>query len=136
MNKKLIIGIISILLICLVSVLVLNITNNYDNGVKWKNYNEGISELKTVDKPLFLYFTEQGCKHCQDFKNAASTNETLINKINEYIPVMVELEKDPELCKKYNITGYPTFIILDSDEKEVNRITGFSDIPEFINGLK
>jgi thioredoxin-related protein len=147
MNKKLIIGIFGVLLICIALVLVFNgvnnndtnndsvINNNTDNGVKWKNYTEGISEIKNSNKSLFLFFTAQGCKPCKDFKNDASTNQNLINKVNEYIPVMVELEKDPELIKKYNINLFPTFIILDSNEKEISRFSGYGTAEQFIKDL-
>ena len=36
----------------------------------------------------------------------------------------VDIEQNPELCKKHNITAVPTLVLVDSDGNELCRIVG------------
>lgn len=42
----------------------------------------------------------------------------------KFITVLVQLKKSDELAKRYKISKLPTFLLLDSDGKEMNRRTG------------
>ena len=48
----------------------------------------------------------------------------------------MEKGEDPEVAKKYNIKAYPTFLILDADGNEINRVVGRGDAVGFIARVK
>jgi thioredoxin-like negative regulator of GroEL len=73
---------------------------------------EGLSNQKE-----FVLVHMNGCGHCKtlmpEWKSAAKSNNTGISMR------AVEMNEDdgPELCKKHNITGFPTMILLENGKK-------------------
>jgi thioredoxin-related protein len=63
-------------------------------------------------KELLLLHME-GCPHCvklmPEWKKFISMNNTSI------IPKAVEKDEDSSLVKKYNVTGFPTILLLDKN---------------------
>jgi len=80
------------------------------NGTK--QITEGLSNDKE-----FVLVHMTGCGHCKtlmpEWKSASNENNTGINMR------AVEMNEDdgPELCKKHNITGFPTMILLENGKK-------------------
>ena len=74
----------------------------------------GASEL------LLLHMT--GCPHCvkliPEWQSFISKNNTGIKTRS------VERSEDPALVKKYNVTGFPTILLLDSQGKKVKTYKG------------
>lgn len=56
----------------------------------------------------------------------------------KFISVKFDMEKGEgkELAKKYNVTAYPTFLILDAKGQEINRVVGKSNAEEFVVKVK
>lgn len=51
----------------------------------------------------------------------------------------IDIEEEEELCDKYSIKSIPTMILLDNEENELNRWSGFTktiDINNYIKGIK
>jgi len=80
-----------------------------------KQLNEGLSNDKE-----FVLVHMNGCGHCKtlmpEWKSAAKANNTGISMR------AVEMNEGdgPELCKKHNITGFPTMILLENGKKIAN----------------
>lgn len=55
-----------------------------------------------------------------------------------FVSLKVDMEKGegPELSKKYEVQAYPTFLILDSEGKEINRLVGSNTPDEFIKSVQ
>ena len=74
-----------------------------------------------------LYFYSSNCSQC---KEPTESLKTLDNKFNvRYI----DGNKNPEICKKYNIEFYPTVIVLDNKN---NKLEYFSGAKKIINYVK
>ena len=71
-----------------------------------------------ANKKVFVFFSMDGCKHCQDMQNA--WNETMssnpmfkdhMTQLKTPKDVPSELE---QILKEYKITSYPTLLLLDN----------------------
>ena len=99
-------------------------------GVK-KN-KEGLSNNKE-----FVLVHMNGCGHCKTLMPEweAATKE---NKSDVKMRAVEMSEKDgPELCKKHDINGFPTMIVLESGNKikDYNGERNKNSILEFLNSL-
>jgi thiol-disulfide isomerase/thioredoxin len=82
----------------------------------WKNYavKEGFGYPKTADKTLTctMYYTEW-CPHCKSAKPEWAKLKEMFNgktvKNTKILIVSIDCEKYPEIAKKQNVTGFPTF---------------------------
>lgn len=57
---------------------------------------------------------------------------------NNFINAKFDMEKGEGLsiAKKYSVSSYPTFLILNKRGEEVGKLVGSSDGPEFINRIQ
>jgi thioredoxin-like negative regulator of GroEL len=72
----------------------------------------------------FVLVHMNGCGHCEklmpEWDDAASENKTDI----KMRAVEMSEGDGPKLCKKHNITGFPTIILLDSKGKKLDDYNG------------
>lgn len=76
----------------------------------------------SVEAAELLIFTAPWCGPCQALKKDLSDDPSIVAG---YEWGYVDLDKEKELAKVYDITTVPTFLILD-DNKVVRRLVGYS----------
>jgi len=85
-----------------------------------------IAEAKRSEKPIFIYFHSKYCKVCKKLDETTFKDPRIINILsNSYISLLVDLsdktnEETTAIKEKYNIFGYPSFLIIDSDGKPLS----------------
>lgn len=89
--------------------------NNFDENTK--------SGLKLVE------FFAPWCGYCQ--KQRPILEE--LNKNNIWIGA-VDADKNPDLAKKYGITGFPTFLLFKGG-KVIATLAGYHEKSELLSGL-
>ena len=86
-----------------------------------------------VEAAELLIFTASWCGPCQALKkDLAADPETLAGREWGY----VDFDNEKELAKSYDVTGVPTFLILE-DNKVVRRLVGYSGLEKlkkWLNG--
>ena len=89
-----------------------------------KNFEENTkSGLKLVE------FFAKWCGYCQ--KQRPILEELSNNNI--WIGT-VDIDENPELTKKYNISGFPTFVLF-KDGKVISTLPGYHDKSQLLSGI-
>lgn len=105
-------------------------------GVQWADatYEEIVKRAKSENKHVFIDFYATWCGPCKKLDEVTYKDEKVIGFLNAMIPARWDAEKDEglELAKRYNITAYPTLILLGPDGKEIDRYLGFVEPDGFI----
>ena len=101
--------------------------------VKWKRWTPAIFEQAKKDNRLVLVdFSAEWCRFCKKMDKTTWRDPQVLAIIKDnFIPVKVEDEVDPELAEKYRDYGRPAMIVLDADGKEIFRKTGYQT-PQFM----
>lgn len=114
-----------------------NDVRNGDTGAE----NAAVSNQESVvlhqmvsnGKPSIVDFTASWCGPCQRMKpifyNLADDFK------DEYNFISIDIDENPELANKYQVQAVPTFVFLDADGNEGNRITGMISKEEFRDEL-
>ncbi len=100
--------------------------------VKAKNNKKG-------PKIIFMDCYTTWCGPCKYMSEKIFPQEHVGKFFNEnFLCIKVDMEKGEgvELAKKYEIKAYPTFLILDADGNEINRIVGIADAGSFVERTK
>tara|TARA_Y100001958_G_C21243007_1_gene571592 strand:- start:3773 stop:4222 length:450 start_codon:yes stop_codon:yes gene_type:complete len=117
-NKKkkftLIYLLVGIVIICYAYQVLMNNKNNRGNGY-------GVIEGLTNKKSL-VYFHMNGCGHCKRFMPEWDAFEK-----SYHGPISVrkvESDEDKALVSSLNISGYPTVLLLDGQNKKLDEFNG------------
>ncbi|MFD0993804.1 TlpA family protein disulfide reductase [Tenacibaculum geojense] len=117
-----------------------------------------LSTINEADKYL-LVFWSTGCPHCVDeipllhkemqaYKNVSVISFGIENEVTEWQEFVKNLPNfhnavgthpdykfDNETVKKYNLTGTPSYFILDKDKKIIALPNGLEDVKAYLNEL-
>lgn len=139
MKISLKIGVIAAFLIVVIAggVIALNIsdsgnqtTNTSSNSspeLKWRtNFDSAISEAQNTNKQIFVVFSASWCPACQQLESETLVDEKVIPKLSQdYVPVKIDVDTNPELSSKYGVYSIPTLIIMNSNGDEIKRMEGY-----------
>lgn len=109
--------------------------------------DKAITQAKTENKAVLVEFTgSDWCPPCIAMRKNVFSKKEFIDAASKKF-VLVELdfpkgdkelsEKNQPLAEKYNIEGFPTVVLLDSDGKEFTRFfaSQFPKIEDFLKHL-
>ena len=116
------------------------------------HYQDALAEAKRTNRKVLLHFTgSDWCAYCKMLdQEVLSRPEYNQFATANYITVTLDFPHDfpladdqkqqnDALARKYNVSGYPTLVVIDTDEKELGRLTGYnpgSGPSAVISGLK
>ena len=92
-----------------------------------------LDHLVSNGKPSIVDFTASWCGPCQRMKPVF--HRLAKDFRDEYNFITIDIDANPELAEKYQVQAVPTFVFLDADGIEGNRITGMVDESDFRNEL-
>jgi thioredoxin 1 len=106
-------------------------------GISFENpsWNEVLALAKKENKPIFIDISTEWCYYCKRMKASVFTNSEVGEYYNKnFINVTFDAEKGEgiELKKKYGVTGYPTFVYLDSKGNLLIKTAGYRNSEKFI----
>lgn len=99
---------------------------------------EAFAESKASGKPVFLYWGAVWCPPCQEIKYTVFKSQQFINLTKLFIPVYLDGDTDRAQSwgEKFDVQGYPTMIVFNTDGDEVTRIPGGIDISRYNSVLE
>lgn len=97
------------------------------------NYAEALKQSKNNNKNILLVFSATWCGPCNKFKSEVLKDENVKKKMNDYIFLIIDIDAEPVLTKKCNVTAIPSILILNNKEEIIKSTVGFKDKKSFIN---
>lgn len=86
---------------------------------------------ETNKKVIFIDFYKDFCPPCERFKPLYESWAHVFGKEIIFVKVNTDNLEAAALCQKYEISGLPTLIVLDSQGKERNKHVGMEEIKKF-----
>lgn len=83
--------------------------------ITWYEWDEESFELaEALELPVMLYITAPWCEPCHLMEATTLTDRDVVTAINDdFIPIMVDADKRPDVDSRYNNGGWPTTAFLD-----------------------
>jgi thiol-disulfide isomerase/thioredoxin len=111
--------------------------NNSGDGsagqIMWRgDVDSAEAEARSDKKLVMIDFYADTCGWCHKMDTDVYPNRSVIKAASRFVPVRINAEQDGvAVAQKYNITGFPTIVILDSSGQEVHRIDGYEEAGDF-----
>ncbi|CAN5403707.1 hypothetical protein BH10PLA2_BH10PLA2_10990 [soil metagenome] len=97
--------------------------------INWRHdFNAARREAQESGKPMFLDVGTQACHWCQQLDVRTFRVPAVVRLINEnFIPVRIDANRDPETAGRMGIHSYPTLVMLDPSGRMINKKEGFCE---------
>jgi len=107
--------------------------------IAWvEDYEQGLKQARQQNKPVLLAFYKPHADFYIMMMHGTYDNHDVIEYVEEnFVPVLIDVDKHPEIAKEFNISYYPTHYVKYPDsDKLVGPQMGHEDPYTFIRTLK
>ena len=117
-------------ILTIVSACISTISAQENEGVAFlegKTFAEAVEVAKESGKKIFLDCYTSWCGPCKMVARDIFPKKVAGDYFNqEFINIKIDMEKGegPELAKRLGVKAYPTFVMFDSQGKEIGRLVG------------
>ena len=105
--------------------------------ITWYEWDEESFEFaETLELPVLLYITAPWCEPCHLMEESTLAAPEVVQTINDdFIPILVDADKRPDVDARYNRGGWPTTAFLNA-EAEVLESHNFLTTDEMLAALR
>ena len=104
--------------------------------VPWRSdFVAAQAEARGANKPILLYFTAEWCEPCQFMQRHVWTDRPVADALKKFVPVRIDVDRDPATARRFNVDPIPVFFILDASGQVARTYEGAMESQEFINWL-
>jgi hypothetical protein len=123
-----------IILVFTIFVVTVFLTQSSKKPIDWKDYHTGIELAKQQNKPALLCFVKQGTRFTSDMWQDVYSKPKIKKYVEaNFVPILIDVDKQPEIAKRYNVTYYPTHYVEYPDANKIDGpFIGAHNLFEFI----
>lgn len=92
-------------------------------NIFYDEYDKARQIATEYDKKLLLIFGADWCPYCRDIKRDVKD----IKGFQKYIVCFIDTDKNKDFVRIYKIKGLPTSLVLDEEDNEISRKTGYKN---------
>ena len=100
------------------------------------DYKEALNMAKKNKKNLFIDFETTWCGPCKTMDQWVYTADTVIHATNDIICVKVDGDDNRDLVKKYEVTGYPTLVLVSPEGDILKKVSGYQSVNKAVEFFK
>ncbi|MCM8529320.1 MAG: thioredoxin family protein [Lentisphaeraceae bacterium] len=101
-----------------------------------KDPEKSFADAKKNETPLLIDFYAEWCAPCKKMAATTLKDSAVLKELENYTLLKVDAEKFKDISQKYQVSAYPTFIVLNKHQEVVSLSSGFQDAATFTSWLK
>lgn len=107
-------------------------------GIAWaKSHAAAVQQAKANRRIIMVDFYTEWCGWCKELDKRTYTDPAVIKLSRQMVSLKLDAENaGAKLAEQFKIDGYPTIIFMDASGREVHRVSGFREGPDFANEMK
>lgn len=99
------------------------------------DFETALERAKSEEKLLFLDFETTWCGPCKIMDKLVYTADDVVNATENIVAVKVDGDDHPELAKRFEVSAYPTLILLSYDEQVIDKKVGYQGVKATVQFL-
>ncbi len=88
------------------------------------DHEASLARAERMSQPVLLFFTAEWCKYCHQMQDEVLSLPAIQDLTRSFQCVQIDADAQPELCKQYGVTGFPTLICLGPQGQLAARLVG------------
>jgi thiol-disulfide isomerase/thioredoxin len=87
-------------------------------------YAQGYREAQAAGKPMLVFFSARWCHYCHEMLREAFTDLRVARLSRQFVCVLVDADVEPEVCREFQVEGFPTVQFISGRGVPLNRLIG------------
>src|SRR5947208_2464595 len=102
-------------------------------AIPWRSdFAAARAESRSQGRPLWVQFTGPWCGYCRLMERESFTRpEVIAAARDQFVPVQVRSDLQPELVAQFGVEGLPSTILLSPTGQVLGRLEGYADPASF-----
>ena len=101
--------------------------------IPWTQSLEKAQKTAAKQKKLvFVDFYAEWCGPCKEMLRTTYSDKKVVSRMKHFVPVLINVDKQPALARKYNVEAIPNAVFLDAKGNVVQRAVGYHDAAAFL----
>jgi thiol:disulfide interchange protein len=86
--------------------------------------------------PCLMFFTADWCTYCKRMEATTFNDAAVAQAASQFLCVLVDADEEPEVCRRLQVSGYPTVELISPTGTSLGRMTGWQSAPGFVHSLQ
>ncbi len=100
------------------------------------DFESALAQAKKENKQIVVDFVTTWCGPCKMMDRLVYTAKPVVDISADFVFVKLDGDEEKDLNEKFEVAGYPTLLLLDSDGKIIRRRTGYQGVKEMLEFVK
>jgi len=102
----------------------------------YRDVDEALRVAQSTNRPMVLFVSMGQCKYCHMMIQKTLANVEVRRTIgSSFVAATITAAEQPELMKRLGIRSFPTTLLVDSNGKIVDHMTGYVGVKKFRSHL-
>ena len=107
------------------------------SGIEYvSGYEAGRKRATTERKPLLIVFRANWCRFSAELTQRTLADPRVVELSRRSVCVMVDADRDADVCRRFGVRAFPTLIIEPSDGSDPERTTGRPSAAAVVEALE
>ena len=96
-----------------------------ETKVEWREWGaDAFAEAREADRPVLLSLSATWCSWCHEMDREAYSNPMVAANVNDsFVPVRVDIDRQPRVRERYNVGGFPSNVFLTPEGETLTGAT-------------
>lgn len=99
-------------------------------------YQRGYDLARQTRRPMLLFFTAEWCQYCHQLANESFRDGQVVELSRRFVCVVVDADAEPEVCRRFQVRGYPTVLFVSHLAAPLSRIVGKQPPQDFVARMR
>lgn len=86
--------------------------------------------------PCLLFFTAEWCTYCHQMEETAFVDPSIRALAEKFVCVLVDADREPEVCRQFAVRGYPTVQFLSAEGRRLQSLVGRQSTSQLATGMQ
>jgi len=101
--------------------------------ITWLSFDDALAAARRDHKRVLVDFTAEWCTWCKRMATDVFPKPEVIALSQNYAFARVDADQQPEVARRYKVSGFPTVVAVDAEGKELKRAVGYKSPQEFVD---